>query len=117
MPRLARRASAAVSSPFRRLDPTKLPADATPEQIAERHRQFRKSEKAERQVKKEAAAREKAERQTRETLASTLLRLHSNRGLAMSDEARKRIESCRDLRQLEQWIDQAFSVDHVDDLF
>lgn len=29
-------------SPFGRLDPTKVPADATPEQIAESHRQFRK---------------------------------------------------------------------------
>ena len=80
-----------------------------------------------RTVEEEAAAREGAERQVEEarlqardterrTLSATLLRLLENRGLALSDEARERIESCPDPRRLEQWIDRAFAVDSADEL-
>lgn len=72
-------------------------------------------------VEEEEAKRREAERQAQEaqrqardtehqTLSATLLRLLGNRGLALSDEARERIESCPDPRRLEHWIDQAFSV-------
>ena len=48
--------------------------------------------------------------------AETLLLMLDARGLTVSEEQRKRIMSCRDAAQLEQWIRRALTVLSVDEL-
>ncbi|PRX96209.1 hypothetical protein [Allonocardiopsis opalescens] len=49
--------------------------------------------------------------------AKSVLRVLTSRGVAVSDAARARIESCRDEEQLDIWLDRVATVEHVDDLF
>jgi len=48
--------------------------------------------------------------------ADALLAVLEGRGLAISDEARKRIASCRDPQQLDAWIRRAVTVSSVENL-
>lgn len=71
-----------------------------PEDEAER------AERAEQQL--ESAAR---------TLAETLLSILEHRGVAMSDDARRRILDCHDLQELRHWTGRAFEIIAVDELW
>jgi hypothetical protein len=46
-----------------------------------------------------------------------VLRILSRRALSVSDDVRRRIESCVDLDQLGEWIDRAVTVTDVSELF
>jgi hypothetical protein len=52
-----------------------------------------------------------------EVRADALLRVLTARGLEVTDETRKRIESCKDMDVLGTWLDRAGTVSCVDDLF
>jgi hypothetical protein len=74
---------------------------------AERARyEAERAEQAERQL--ESAAR---------TLAEALLSILEHRGLAMSDDARRRILDCNDLQELRRWTGRAFEIAAVDELW
>jgi predicted transposase YdaD len=58
----------------------------------------------------------KAEGEARGRAEALLLLLLDTRGLAVSEEQRERIMSCRDAAQLEQWLRRALSARSVDEL-
>ena len=68
---------------------------------------------AERQAAEEAAARQAANRRSAQLLASVL----EQRGLTLDAHARRRILECDDPRELERWIESAFSVATAEDLW
>ncbi len=49
--------------------------------------------------------------------AESVLRVLRARGKSPDGAARERIESCRDLDQLDVWFDRALSVGRVEELF
>jgi len=49
--------------------------------------------------------------------AKALLLILRRRGLAMTDEQQQRIVTCTDLATVDRWLDRAFSVASVDELF
>ncbi|MFD6950881.1 hypothetical protein A6A08_19255 [Nocardiopsis sp. TSRI0078] len=49
--------------------------------------------------------------------ADNVLLLLDARGLAVSDQVRRRVESCTDLRTLRAWVRRAATVEHAEDLF
>lgn len=53
----------------------------------------------------------------REALVRSLLRILDHRGLVLSSDDRKRIESCPDLATLERWMDRALDIEVASDLF
>lgn len=52
-----------------------------------------------------------------EGLAKSILKILANRGLTATDEQQSRIVDCRDLGQFDTWLDRAFTVATVDELF
>ncbi len=65
-------------------------------------------------------ARGRAEGEARgraEGEAGAVLRVLNRRGLSVDDDSRRRIESCTDLDQLDEWIDRAVTVTDVSQLF
>ncbi|MGW5574301.1 hypothetical protein ACWEVD_24155 [Nocardia thailandica] len=52
-----------------------------------------------------------------EGVALSILRVLAARGLPVSDPIRTRIEECRDLDQLTEWLTRAATADATDDLF
>ncbi|MFF4662087.1 hypothetical protein [Streptomyces sp. NPDC001279] len=49
--------------------------------------------------------------------ALSVLRVLDHRGVAVDEAVRERIGSCRDLRVLDVWVDRAFTVKTIDELF
>jgi hypothetical protein len=52
-----------------------------------------------------------------EEARSTLMRILSRRGFAITDEVRQRVEGERDLSRLEAWLDAAVTAVSIDDVF
>ena len=49
--------------------------------------------------------------------AKALLKILQRRGVAVTDEQQRQIAACTDLPTLDRWLDRAFSVTTVDELF
>ncbi|MFE6385628.1 hypothetical protein [Nocardiopsis dassonvillei] len=49
--------------------------------------------------------------------AEDILRILTRRGIDVPEEARERINACRDLDQLDTWFDRGFTITHIDELF
>ncbi|WP_026338179.1 hypothetical protein [Nocardiopsis sp. CNS-639] len=49
--------------------------------------------------------------------ARAIFRLLTRRGIDIPEEARERINACRDLDQLDTWFDRGFTITHIDELF
>lgn len=49
--------------------------------------------------------------------ARALLKILAQRGLAVSDNQRRRISECVSLATLDRWLDRALSVTSVDEMF
>ncbi|NYH52507.1 hypothetical protein HNR06_002096 [Nocardiopsis arvandica] len=52
-----------------------------------------------------------------EGVAHSVVAVLTARGLTVSDQVRRRIESCTDLETLEAWVPKAVTVDRPEDLF
>jgi hypothetical protein len=52
-----------------------------------------------------------------EVRVGDLLRFLKGRGLEVTDEARERIESCRDMDVLGTWLDRAATASRAEELF
>lgn len=77
-------------------------------------------EQAERRASGEAAARQEAERraaQMTDTLAKTLVTMLEHRGLPLSSADAERILECQDPAKLQNWLNRAFQVDSVSELW
>ena len=49
--------------------------------------------------------------------AKALIEILKRRGMAVTDEQQRQIAACTDLATLDRWLDRAFSVTAVDELF
>jgi hypothetical protein len=49
--------------------------------------------------------------------AEDLIKILKRRGMAVTDDQQRQIVACTDLSTLDRWLDRAFSVTAVDELF
>jgi hypothetical protein len=52
-----------------------------------------------------------------ETLAAAIFKVFDGRGIAVDEDSRTRIESCRDADVLDKWLDRAVTAAKASDLF